>query len=84
MVPRPSWKARKQAYIDAVVTKAHVSQLVSAADKLHNTRAILFDFKQIGYGVLDRFSVDAGEVAWYYKSLAQAFEGVWGRESVSA
>ncbi len=77
VVPKPPWKARKQAYIDAVVTKAHASQLVSAADKLHNTRAILFDFKQVGDGVFDRFSVDAGEVAWYYKSLVQAFEGAW-------
>ena len=39
IVPKPPWKARKQAYIDSVATKAKASQLVSTADKLHNARA---------------------------------------------
>jgi len=77
VVPKPPWKARKQTYIDKIGTKARASQLVSTADKLHNTRAILYDFRHTGHDVFSRFSVDAGEVAWYYKSLLQAFEGAW-------
>ena len=66
IVPKPPWKARKQVYIDSVVTKAKASQLVSAADKLHNARAILFDHSRLGVAVFDRFSVEAAEVVWYY------------------
>ena len=51
IVPKPPWKARKQVYIDSVVTKAKASQLVSAADKLHNARAILFDHSRLGVAV---------------------------------
>ena len=66
IVPKPPWKARKQVYIDSVVTKAKASQLVSAADKLHNALAILFDHSRLGVAVFDRFSVEAAEVVWYY------------------
>jgi len=77
IVPKPPWKARKQAYIDSVATKAKCSQLVSAADKLHNARAIVFDHSRLGAQVFDRFSVEATEVVWYYQSLHKAFESSW-------
>ena len=78
IVPKPPWRARKQAYIDSIATKAKASQLVSAADKLHNTRAILFDHSRLGAEVFDRFSVDAAQVVWYYESLLVAFDSAWG------
>ena len=46
--PRPPWKARKEKYIAEIHRKGLASQLVSAADKLHNARAIVFDYSQVG------------------------------------
>ena len=47
---------------------------VSLADKLHNARAILLDFRTHGDMLWDRFKAGEGEsVRWYYRSLYQAF-----------
>jgi len=77
VVPKPPWKARKEKYIADIKNKARASQLVSTADKLHNARAILFDYQKIGMAVFDRFSVPAHEVVWYYQALCEAFEKSW-------
>jgi hypothetical protein len=42
-----SWP-RRQAYIAAIANKPETILLVSAADKLHNTRAILRDYREQG------------------------------------
>lgn len=73
-VPKPPWRARKEAYI----AHLHDDDLpdgtlrVSLADKLHNARAILFDL-EAGHDVFDRFNAGRTEVLWYYTALAEAF-----------
>lgn len=77
MNPKPPWRARKEKYIADIAAKARASQLVSAADKLHNSRAIVLDHYQIGPLVFERFSVPSCEVIWYYEALYSAFENAW-------
>jgi (p)ppGpp synthase/HD superfamily hydrolase len=48
--------------------------LVSAADKLHNARAIRADLRQHGLSVWDRFNRPAKDQLWYYRALVAAFE----------
>lgn len=72
-MPKPPWRARKEAYIAAVAHKRDDELRVSLADKLHNARAILFDHRQIGERLWARFSANREEVVWYYRSLADAF-----------
>ena len=43
--------------------------LVSASDKLANTRAILGDYRQIGEEVWKRFSGGRDGTLWYYRTL---------------
>ncbi len=73
--PKPPWRPRKRAYIDRVATVVPGALLVSASDKLHNVRAILTDFLQIGDAVWARFSPDAGKsgTIGYYRGLVDAF-----------
>jgi (p)ppGpp synthase/HD superfamily hydrolase len=74
VVPKPPWRARKEAYV------AHLSDpalpdgalRVSLADKVHNARAILFDLRA-GHDVYSRFSAPREEQLWYYGALAAAF-----------
>lgn len=47
--------------------------LVSAADKLHNARAIVSDLRTHGPGMLSRFNADQAETLWYYEALAKLF-----------
>ena len=50
--------------------------LVSACDKLHNTRSILADLRDVGPDVWDRFTVsDPAQQLWYYQSLADSYRG---------
>ena len=72
--PKPPWAQRKQAYIAAVATKAPDELRVSLADKLHNARAILLDFRSVGDELWLRFNPREGEpVRRYYRALYDAF-----------
>ena len=46
--------------------------LVSAADKLHNARAILSDYRQIGDKLWSRFNASQADTLWYYGELSKA------------
>ena len=71
-VPKPPWRARKEAYIAHLATASDGALRVSLADKLHNARSILFD-ERAGHDVFARFHASREETLWYYRSLAEAF-----------
>lgn len=59
--PKPPWLERKRAYVTAIATKAPDELRVSLADKLHNARAILLDFRSVGDDLWSRFNARKGE-----------------------
>lgn len=71
--PKPPWRQRKQAYIDRIPTAEASVRLVSAADKLHNARSILKDYRLLGDSVWDRFQGGKEGSLWYYRSLVEAY-----------
>lgn len=71
--PKPPWKARKERYVAHVREAPHSVRLVSAADKLHNARTLLADFRVAGPRLWDRFTASRDETMWYYQSLIEAF-----------
>src|SRR6266540_3187864 len=72
-VPKPPWRERKERYVDHIRYAPAEGRLVSAADKLHNARAILADLHRHGDAVWQRFTADRAGVLWYYRSLVTAF-----------
>jgi hypothetical protein len=73
--PKPPWRQRKQRYIVDVAHKAPDELRVSLADKLHNARAILLDYRIHGEALWTRFRAGEGDgVRWYYRQLAAAFQ----------
>jgi (p)ppGpp synthase/HD superfamily hydrolase len=70
---KPPWKARKEAYLAALPGKGTRSQLVSAADKLDNARAIVADLRVHGARTLERFN-GKYETVWYFQELVQVFQ----------
>jgi (p)ppGpp synthase/HD superfamily hydrolase len=72
--PKPPWKERKLAYIEHIASADKSSLLISMADKLHNSTAIVRDYRRHGAEVFKRFKVGPKEVGWYYRSLVEAFE----------
>jgi GTP pyrophosphokinase len=73
--PKPPWKQRKQDYIAAIAHKAPDELRVSLADKLHNARSILLDYRTHGEHLWARFRSGGGPaVRWYYRELYTAFQ----------
>jgi (p)ppGpp synthase/HD superfamily hydrolase len=72
-IPKPPWRQRKERTIDQVRGAPLDVRRVSAADKLHNARAILADHRKVGDEVWRRFTADREQVLWYYRSLVSAF-----------
>jgi GTP pyrophosphokinase len=72
-VPKPPWRARKEAYIARIAAEPAPARLVSAADKLHNARSILKDYREIGDAVWGRFHGGREGTLWYYGALIEAF-----------
>jgi (p)ppGpp synthase/HD superfamily hydrolase len=72
--PKPPWQARKEAYLDHLRDAPASVRLVSAADKLHNARAILTDYREIGEALWNRFNATTAQTLWYYRALVEAFE----------
>ena len=67
--PKPPWRARKEAYLAKLAHKPQASLLVSLADKTHNAEAILFDYREIGDALWERFNGGKDGTHWYYASL---------------
>lgn len=72
-VPKPPWRPRKEAYIAHMDAAMPEARLVSCADKLHNARAILCDYRQCGDALWSRFNGGKAGTLWYYRSLADAY-----------
>jgi len=72
--PKPPWGQRKTQYLEAIAHKRPDELRVSLADKLHNARAILLDFRTLGEPFWDRFRHGSGPaIRWYYRELLAAF-----------
>jgi GTP pyrophosphokinase len=76
VTPKPPWRARKEAYLDHLPTTSDEVRLVSAADKLHNARTILADYRLRGEPVWQRFNGGRAGTLWYYRALVTAFRAV--------
>jgi len=64
------WRERKENYL-AHLEHANASVcLVSAADKLHNVRSIIRDYREHGDEVWERFQGKRDGTLWYYEIVA--------------
>jgi hypothetical protein len=73
--PKPEWPPRKTKYVEHLASDAGLGAcLVSAADKLHNARAILHDLRATRdhAAFWKRFSSPPKQSGWYYGRLEQA------------
>ena len=71
--PKPPWRERKEFYLHHLRSAGPEERLVSAADKLHNARAILRDYRNVGEAVWQRFQGKRDGTLWYYRSLVSEF-----------
>jgi (p)ppGpp synthase/HD superfamily hydrolase len=77
--PKPPWQARKQAYLDHLMSVDERVLLVSLADKVHNCRSLATDEVTHGDVLWERFNATRAQSCWYYTSLREVFEARMGR-----
>lgn len=68
------WLERKQAHIDHMKEADMDTLVVTAADKLHNGRAIATDLQCTGNEVWDRFNAGREDIIAYYTKFLAALE----------
>lgn len=69
--PKPPWQPRKEAHLAHLRHASPSVRLVVAADKLHNARTILADYRVLGEALWSRFSGGKEGTLWYYRALVE-------------
>lgn len=71
---KEAWRPRKERYHNHVRTTTNASVLlVSAADKLHNARAMLSDRQRLGPVLWDRFKGGRVGTLWNFEVLLEVY-----------
>jgi (p)ppGpp synthase/HD superfamily hydrolase len=66
------WLERKQAYLEKLSREKYPLCRVALADKLHNLRALVQDYRRIGAALWARFKAGPAEQLWYQRALVKA------------
>jgi (p)ppGpp synthase/HD superfamily hydrolase len=72
VTPKPPWRERKEAHIRHLAKASSSVRLVVAADKLHNARSLLSDYRQHGEALWDRFKGKREGTLWYLREMVKA------------
>jgi GTP pyrophosphokinase len=68
------WRIRKNHHIEQLRKASPPVLLVTAADKLHNARSLMADYRQLGDAVWDRFNAEPEDILWYYRTVMEALD----------
>lgn len=80
--PKPEWRPRKEAYLEAMAGKPASTKLVACADKLHNISNTLRDIQSEGVAAwMTRMAKSENGAAekqvWYYLGCLEALATDW-------
>jgi (p)ppGpp synthase/HD superfamily hydrolase len=70
---KPPWHERKAAYIERIRKETYPRCRVALADKLHNLRSIVMDYRRLGDQVWERFNAPKQDQLRYHQALLSAF-----------
>jgi len=74
--PKPPWRPRKESYIRHLREASRSVIRVSLADKLHNARATILDYRSIGDRMFERFHAGKADQLWYYTAVLGEFKSL--------
>ena len=67
--PKPPWRERKERHLAHLAGASDSVRLVSAADKLHNARSVLSDYRAVGDVLWDRFNGGREGTLCFYRAV---------------
>lgn len=80
---KPSWRPRKERFLERVPNMPYDVRLVLTADKLHNARSILADYRQVGEDLWERFTGKKDGTLWYYATVTRLLHEQLGPEETA-
>lgn len=72
---KPPWRERKERYLAHLAGAPDSVRLVSSADKLHNARSVLSDYRTLGEDLWTRFNGGKEGTLWYYRAVVDTLCG---------
>ncbi len=74
--PKRPWRERKARYIEHLRRAGSSFARVALADKLHNARAILADYRRLGDELWTRFNAGKDDQLCYFRGLVAVFREI--------
>ena len=72
--PKPPWRQRKEAHIARLREASASVRLVVAADKLHNARSLVREYRRRGESLWASFHGGRDGTLWYYRTVADVLK----------
>lgn len=66
-----TWRARKEQYLANLANDSEAALLVAAADKIHNMRDAVDEYRTYGTDIWERWRRDAENMVWFYTEAAR-------------
>ena len=66
-----NWRARKEKYLASLSNDSKEALLVATADKIHNMRSALDEYRIHGDSVWEKFKRNADNLIWFYTEAAR-------------
>jgi len=73
-MPKPPWQERKEAFLAHLEHASPSVRLVAAADKLHNVRSLLRDYRGQGETIWRHFKGGQAKTLWYYRAAVEVLK----------
>src|SRR3954468_20049769 len=70
-VHKPSWRPRKERFIERLASAPSSVRLVVAADKLHNVRSVVADYRRLHEHLWSRFTGGKDGTLWFYRGVSE-------------
>lgn len=66
-----TWRARKEQYLANLANDSKEALLVATADKIHNMRDAVDEYRTYGTDIWEKFRRDAKNMVWFYSEAAR-------------
>lgn len=70
--PKRPWRERKERHLARIPHESPEVRLVMAADKLHNIRSVIADYRRLGERLWAVFTAGREGTLWYYRAMTHA------------
>ena len=71
---KQTWMERKATYLQKLKKDSHDAMMISAADKIHNLRSMIDEYKKSGEKMWPKFNAPEEKKLWFYGEVLSVLE----------